>query len=247
MANQTAMAPRIGITASSGDGADGSYNQRVAVNTSYVQWIERHGGLPLVLPNVSPDLADALLDSLDGLLLSGGADVHPLLYDTEPHAKLGTIDVPRDRFELPLARRALARELPILGICRGIQVLNVAAGGTLRQDLPSDPAATVQHAMRATGGPTAHHRLSLVPGTRLGALLGTDPVAVNSYHHQAVDRVAAGFRVAARAADQVIEAIEGCGERFLVGVQFHPEVMPPGTAVSEALFEAFLTACGRPV
>ncbi|MCC7492516.1 MAG: gamma-glutamyl-gamma-aminobutyrate hydrolase family protein [Fimbriimonadaceae bacterium] len=237
------MRPRIGITSSTGDGPGGSYNQRNCVNTSYIAWVERHGGLPLLLPNTVPDRAAECLQTLDGLLLSGGEDLHPRTYGREPLRGMGTVDVPRDAFEQPLIAAALASELPILGICRGIQALNVVAGGTLRQDLATDAGSTLQHRMSTTGGPLEQHRLQVVPGTRLHALLGDEPAWVNSYHHQAVDDLAPGFAVCGTASDGVVEAIERPGERFVLAVQFHPEVLPAGNRVSEALFAAFLSAC----
>ena len=239
------MRPRIGLTCSTADGGDGSFAVRCLTNYSYINWLEHAGGLPLLLPNLSPELAGELLDGLDALLLTGGADVAPRLYGAEPEKQMGTVDVPRDRCELPLAREALRRDLPILGICRGIQTLNVAAGGTLRQDLGSDPAAWVQHGMRVVAGPTWQHTIAIEADTRLHRMVGEAEVHVNSYHHQAVGELAPGLRVAARAKDGTIEAVEAPGERFVLGVQWHPEVMSLGEPVSEAIFAAFVAAAQR--
>lgn len=195
-----------------------------------------------MLPNVDPDAAAAMLDACDGLLLTGGDDVAPLLYGEEPQPGLGDIDAPRDTFELPLCRLALERGLPILGICRGIQLLNVAAGGTLRQDLVSDQSATVQHRMKTAGGPAVHHTLGIVPGSRLHRLIGSERLAVNSYHHQAVGRIAEGFQVTATTADGVIEAIEPIDGRNIIGVQWHPEVMGFEVDASRVLFTWLIEA-----
>jgi putative glutamine amidotransferase len=238
------MAPIIGLTASTNQGTSDTFWAASTVNRSYTEWIERAGGLPLLLPNPDPRHIDQILAAVDGLLFTGGADIAPLLYGAEPAKDLGTTDIPRDRFELPLGRAALAAELPILGICRGIQLLNVAAGGSLRQDLKGDPAAVVQHQMSVVGGRGVHHHVTVEPGTRLAGLVGSGRLAVNSYHHQAVDRLGPGLRVTARADDGTIEAIEGAGQRFLMAVQWHPEVMDPEHAPSAALFAAFVTACG---
>lgn len=238
------MRPAIGLTCHT-SASQGSYHTQYGANGSYVGWVERAGGLPLLLPNVDPGLVDAYLDRIDGLLLTGGGDIHPHHYRAEPHKQLGSIDVPRDRFELPLARAALARELPIFGICRGIQTLNVAAGGTLRQDLVSDPIATVQHRIANVGGPLGHHTILIEEDSVLAQLVGATRAVVNSYHHQAVDEVAEGFRATAFATDGTIEAIERDGERFLLGVQWHPEVMEPDDPLTAALFEAFVAACRR--
>jgi putative glutamine amidotransferase len=239
--------PRIGLTCTTDDGATGPVPQRCVIKTTYVHWVERLGGLPLLLPNVSPDLADAMLEGLDGLLLTGGRDIHPLSYGAEPEKLLGIVDVMRDRFELPLVRAALARRLPLLAICRGLQALNVASGGTLRQDLTHDPRATVQHRMEITGAPSVQHTVEVEPGTRLHRLLGAERVAVNSYHHQAADRLGRDLRVSARAADGTVEGLEGTGSGFVVAVQWHPEAMPADHDVTRRLFEGFLEACRRPV
>lgn len=236
------MTPLIGITCSTTE-VEAMVRYRHGVNGSYIDQVARAGGTPVLLPNVDPSHVERLLDVLDGLLAAGGDDIQPLLFGAEPDPHLGEIDVPRDRFELPLLRAALAREIPILGICRGIQALNVARGGDLRQDLVHDPTSTVQHRMKARGGPTVHHTVRLRPGSRLHALLGHEQVAVNSYHHQAVGRLGDGLTVCATAADGVIEAVEGTDPaRFLLGVQWHPEVMALGDPLSTPIFDAFLTA-----
>lgn len=212
-------------------------------NRSYIEWVERAGGAPVLLPNVGPELVDALLEPVHGLLLTGGEDLAPLLYGADPHPRVGRYDVPRDRFELPLARRALALGLPIFGICRGLQTLNVALGGTLVQDLGSCESATVGHRMGAVGGHATHHRVTVSPGSRLAAILGEESLAVNSYHHQAVETLGQGLAIVARAADGTVEALAGEGDAFLLAVQWHPEVMEAAHAPSAKLFGAFLEAC----
>jgi putative glutamine amidotransferase len=239
------MTPLIALTCSSHTGPTGEYWQSSATNRSYTEWVERAGGAPILLPNPGPELAPRLLDAVDGLLLTGGEDIHPLHYGAQPAKHLGTVDVPRDAFELPLARLALARGLPVFGICRGIQTLNVAAGGTLRQDLGGDAAATVQHRMSAVGGRCVHHGVRVPSGSRLAAILGVEELAVNSYHHQAVDRVGAGLAVTATACDGTIEGLEGTGEAFVIAVQWHPEVMAADHEPSARLFAAFMAACLR--
>lgn len=236
------MRPRIGLSSSSIDAGAATSARRCGVNCTYLDWVTREGGAPLMLPNVDPDAATAMLDACDALLLTGGDDVAPLLYGREPERQMGQVDAPRDEFELPLARLALERGMPILGICRGIQLLNVAAGGTLRQDLASDPAATVQHRMKTAGGPAVHHSIDIVPGSRLHTLVGHERMAVNSYHHQAVDDVADGFQATATSADGVIEALEPIDDRNILAVQWHPEVMPCERAESRALFAWLIEA-----
>lgn len=204
------MKPIIGITPCS----------RVA---DYVESVKRAGGEPLVL-DASVDPAGAL-DRVDALLLTGGLDVDPGLYGETPHATTEA-DAARDRFEIPLSRDAVARDLPVFAICRGAQVLNVAAGGTLIQDIPSTVTTDLTHSIDIPKDHAAHE-VRVTPGTRLAASLGTaiphETFAVNSRHHQSVGRVAPSFVVSAASADGVIEAIERPASAFCVGVQWHPE------------------------
>lgn len=239
-----AKIPRIGLTTSTDDGGAGGPDRVcILTKTAYPNWVERAGGLPLLLPNLSPELAGPALDGLDGLLLTGGKDVHPLVYGAEPERYLGTTDPQRDRFEMPLIREALARGLPLLAICRGLQALNAATGGTLRQDLASDADATVQHRMDVVGENVPHHSIEIERDSLLHLLLGATRVAVNSYHHQAADQLGEGLRVSARALDGTIEALEGASGRFVLAVQWHPEVMPADNEVTRAIFEGFVAAC----
>ncbi|HAZ62348.1 MAG TPA: hypothetical protein DCZ72_01880 [Armatimonadetes bacterium] len=214
------------------------------VPRTYTDWVARAGGVALGLPNGRPDLAEAALALCDGLLLSGGNDVHPLHYGAEPAVGLGEIDAPRDAYELPLTRAALARGLPLLGICRGVQTLNVAAGGTLEQDLRSLPNR-LQHQMNVVGERIVHHTVDLVPGSQLARILGATQVATNSYHHQAVAEPGAGLVVCARATDGTVEAVEAADGRFVIGVQWHPEMMAADHEPTAKLFAAFLAACAR--
>jgi putative glutamine amidotransferase len=235
---------RIGLTTSTDDaGVGGPDRVRILTKTAYPNWVERVGGLPLLLPNLKPELVGPALDGLDGVLLTGGKDVHPLVYGAEPEKHLGTTDPQRDRFEMPLIRETLARGLPLLAICRGLQALNAAVGGTLRQDLVHDRDAAVQHRMDVVGENAVHHTIEIEPGSLLHRLLGAPRVAVNSWHHQAADRLGDGLRVSARARDGTIEALEGLGEQFVLAVQWHPEVMPASDAVTRAIFEGFIAAC----
>jgi putative glutamine amidotransferase len=189
----------------------------------YVESVKRAGGEPLVL-DPSDDPA-RVLDRVDAVLLTGGLDVDPALYGEAPHPTTET-DAGRDRFEIPLSRAAVARDVPLFAICRGVQVLNVAAGGTLIQDIPSAVATGLSHAIDVPKDHIAHP-VRVTPGTRLAASLGAstplDTCAVNSRHHQAVGRVAPSFVVSAVSEDGVVEAIERPSSAFCVGVQWHPE------------------------
>lgn len=204
------MAPVIGITPCS----------RV---DDYVESVRRAGGEPLVLSN--GDDPHDVLSRVQGVLLTGGADVDPALYGQAAH---DTTDVQpeRDAFEIPLTREAIARDVPLFAICRGVQVLNVAAGGTLVQDIPSMTHTAVNHAIEVPKHAPAHE-VRVSPGSSLARALGASaPVescTVNSRHHQAIAGVAPSFVVSAVAPDGLIEAIERPGSAFCVGVQWHPE------------------------
>jgi putative glutamine amidotransferase len=211
--------------------------------TDYCLALQQAGATPVV---VTPerDPVDMALSSCHGLLLTGGADVDPAYYGAEPHPAV-TIVPGRDDYELALARGAMARDLPTLAICRGIQLLNVAAGGTLVQDLPSQRPSSVRHSIKEPQTAIAH-AIRVVPETRLGAILRPDgnwaAIEVNSRHHQAVDRLAPGFLVSAVAPDGVVEGIERPESTFCVGVQWHPENYW-ATGDFAALFHAFVEAC----
>jgi putative glutamine amidotransferase len=194
------------------------------------------GGVPLTLPRVEGRHLDEALDAVDGLLLGGGRDIEPHRYGQEPHEKLASTDPRRDAFELELVERALDRGLPILGMCRGIQMLNVALGGTLVQDVslvdewaghPSDPGWTrwkevERSSLLGEDEVPEHprHPISVEPGSRLHEALGVEEIEVDSFHHQALDRVASGLRVVARAPDGVVEAVEMEGDAYVLAVQW---------------------------
>ena len=230
--------PSVGITI----GYDDRRANLHLLRQDYVRSVEKAGGLPFVLCPGRPQDASDLLDRLDALVLSGGSDVDPALYGRPPHPKLGLVVRERDDFELALCREALRRDLPLLAICRGQQVLNVATGGTLVQDLPSEIGSMEEHDARRERWQVAHE-VRIAPGTLLRQILGRDKVSVNSFHHQAVDDLGKGLLVSARSVeDQVIEGIEMPDRHFAVGVQWHPEAFwdrPQGFA---PLFEALVTA-----
>ncbi|WP_270767672.1 gamma-glutamyl-gamma-aminobutyrate hydrolase family protein [Lacticaseibacillus rhamnosus] len=191
--------------------------------------IVKVGGAPLILPYPEDDAAAASLaaqyvDVFDGLVLPGGPDVDPTFYHEEPIQAMGRATYQKDRFEIALIKATLKADKPIFAICRGIQILNVALGGNLYQDLPSqNPQATIRHAQAAPGQWPTHH-VAITPGSHLAALLGTSSY-VNSRHHQAVKDVAASLKVTAKAPDGVVEAVESKKSNLILGVQWHPENM----------------------
>lgn len=215
---------------------------RFALSEFYVRCVLDAGGLPLLLPNIGPELAASYLSRIDALLLSGGLDVDPEYYDEEPKPLLGNIDQVRDRYELALARGAHAAGMPLLAICRGVQILNVAFGGNLIQDIPSEVKDPVKHEQNALRQDALSHHVSLVPGTRIhGMAGGMDQIRVNSFHHQSVKDPAEGFEVTARTRDGVVEALEDPQHPFCLGVQWHPERLPEND-FTRSIFQHFVEA-----
>lgn len=212
----------------------------------YAAAIANAGGVPLVLPCLDHNwLPGALPACVQGLLLTGGSDVGPAHYGAEPHPSTVADDPARDRVELDAIRAFVEADVPVLGICRGIQTLNVALGGTLVQDIATCVPGALPH-RQAAARATPTHTIEIASGSRLARMTGAYELAVNSFHHQAVERVADGLVVTARASDGVIEAAEMPGKRFVVTVQYHPEEMEPAAEHARALFAAFVeAAAGR--
>ncbi|MGE5515555.1 MAG: gamma-glutamyl-gamma-aminobutyrate hydrolase family protein [Bacteroidota bacterium] len=232
--------PAIGITLDSEEPGGYSPFPWYALRRNYCDAVAAAGGLPLPLPH-EPELAEAYLDRIAGLVVTGGAfDVDPALFGaSERHATV-TLKTRRTAFELAMMRGALARDLPILGICGGEQLLNVALGGTLVQHIPDAVAECLAHEQPNRRDQPGHD-VDVVAGTRLAAIAGSLRLAVNSSHHQAVDMVAPGCVVNAVAPDGVIEGIEDPRRPFCIGVQWHPEFIL--SAADAALFTAFIEAC----
>jgi len=217
---------------------------KFGLNHAYAKAIELAGGTSLLMPSLgATESLRRLFDILDGVLLPGGADFQPATYGAEPHPSTDEGDALHDEAELALARWALDEGKPVLGICRGQQCLNVAEGGTLIQDVPTQVPEALVH--RVQPRDAMAHEISIDPDSRLADLIGTTSVGVNSMHHQAVAEIAPGWLVVARAPDGVIEGIERPDHRFAVAVQFHPEELVPGHAASERLFQRFVAEAGR--
>jgi putative glutamine amidotransferase len=217
---------------------------RSSVNQQYVDAVIAAGGAPLLIPiGLDREALDRIYGLVDAVLLPGGDDVSPRLYGQTPHPALGAVSEVRDSLEIDVTTRALNDGLPVLGICRGVQVLAVAAGGSLWQDVPSQYEAALSHDIREHGRDHLCHEIDIATGSRLQMAIGTTRATVNSFHHQAVREVPEGFCVTARAGDGIIEAIEAESHRFVVGVQCHPEGMWRTTAPEFAgLFTAFVDA-----
>ena len=209
---------------------------------NYASALVRVGLLPALAPTLPAELAAELSDGVDGVVFSGGADVDPVRFGQQPSPNLGVVDAQRDAFEIALFQSARKRGLPILGICRGIQLIAVAAGGTLHQHLPDVPG-THQHEQRDPGGDPIHV-VRLTARSVLMDVFGSDSVMVNSYHHQAVDAVPDGLRVTARTDDGVIEALEADAGSFVLAVEWHPEMAFERHPAQLAPFVAFARALG---
>jgi putative glutamine amidotransferase len=216
----------------------------MALGMKYMIAVERAGGIPVVLPPLDLDDVDPLLDRFDGLCLSGGPDMDPGTYGGRYHPKLGPTEPELDRFELAMTREACARDMPILAICRGQQLLNVARGGTLYQDLPDQRPSDLAHRLPGKGQHGAHE-VDVEEGSLLGrALGGLTSARVNSYHHQAVQELGKGVKPVAWAPDGVVEGIELPDHDFAVGVQWHAEAIVEQPE-QLALFREFVAAAGR--
>jgi putative glutamine amidotransferase len=225
------MRPLVGITTYITPARFGGWEEESAlVPADYTRAVERAGGRPLLVPP-SEDGVEETLDVLDAVIFSGGSDVDPAAYGQDPHPETTGVEEERDRAELGLLQAALARDMPVLAVCRGSQVLNVALGGDLVQHLPD---VVGDHKHKHTPGAYADHDVELIEGTRLASLLGGH-APIKSHHHQGFGRLGDGLREAARAEDGTVEALEDPSRRFTLGVLWHPEA-----GEDMRLFEAFV-------
>jgi putative glutamine amidotransferase len=236
--------PLIGITGDKGRAFEPPHRPTFALGRPYVGAIQAAGGLPVIIPpTLSKDELHKLFERLDGLLLSGGGDIDPAIWGGPLHPATKEISADRDRAELALARWALAEDKPMLAICRGIQVMNVAAGGTLVQDIPSQiPNALPHRYSDDRPRDFVAHTVRVEAGTRLASMLGAMEVATNSWHHQSCLEPGQGIVYTAWSPDGVVEAAEVPGHRFAVAVQWHPEEMFHNRADMLALFRALVEA-----
>lgn len=218
--------------------------RRYTLGKNYVHSLIAVGGVPLLAPTALDEATlYALFTEADAVMLTGGDDVDPALFGEEKHEKTGGIDAERDRAETALMRWCVAENKPVLGICRGIQVMNVALGGSLIQDIPSQAPSELTHAGHWTGAARDQvlHTVTCEAGTRAAALFGRQ-VGVNSFHHQSIRRLGDGFVVTGRATDGIVEAVEIPSQRFCLGVQWHPEEMAAGRDDMRSLFRALVNA-----
>ena len=219
--------PIIGVVGSLSDESRANImesTERVFISEKFINCVEKAGGIPLILPHVN-DMEDvkAQIDACDGIILCGGMDIHPLYYGEEPHHNLGFVNSKEDEYQIKIARITLNLHKPILGICRGHQLLNVVCGGTLYQDLSEILSSTIKHD-QIPKRYEPYHSINIANGTKLEKILGNNTM-VNSIHHQCIKELGTGLKATAYAKDGVIEAIEMPGRDFIMGVQWHPEEM----------------------
>jgi len=238
------LAPLIGITTSLT--VDKS-PERAYVNIAYLRAVQDAGGIPVLLPpHLTAEVQAALWQRLDGLVLTGGGDIEPARFGEARHPKTDEVAPARDELEIGLTHRALSDNVPLFAICRGIQVLNVALGGTLVQDIASERPGPIAHAQTEPRHQATHAVKVMGEGTRLGRVLGALEVEVNSMHHQAIKRLGEGLREVAWAPDGIIEGIEMPGDdRFVLGVQWHPEELVGQDQAARNLFTAIVDAARR--
>ena len=241
-ARKPAPACTVAVTASIRLDGDTS---RVRLTAAYVTALESAGLIPLIVPPLSSaSAAAAIMDSVSGLVLTGGEDVDPARYGEKRHEKLRTVNAARDATEAALIQEAKARGKPVLAICRGIQILNVALGGTLVQDIQSQCDTKIEHDDDAPRN-SRSHEVSIEPGSLIARAVGTEHLTVNSFHHQSVKRVADGMRVTARSPDGIIEGLESTDDWWVMGVQWHPEEMTDSPEPwDRGLFKAFAKKLG---
>ena len=232
------MKPLIGLTPSISDN-----KKLLNMNRDYMDAVQRSGALPVVLPATDDEsVLSAIYDRLDGIVFTGGADLVPALYRQETLPVCGSTEPIRDALEMYLMKRCLEDGKPLLAICRGFEVLNVALGGTLYQDIETQRPDSLFHPCYDTPADQVH-AASLVPDTRLMSIMGMKEVRVNSRHHQGICEVGKGLTVSAYASDGLIEGLELPDHPFAVGIQWHPETLSTFAPEEQAIFNAFRQAC----
>lgn len=231
------MKPIIGLTMY-------DFDKKLDINNAYLTSIELAGGIPICIPNATEENVEAVLNVVDGLVLIGGADIDPLLFNEEPHRHIGSVVRKRDDSDLLLMKAAFKRQMPVLGICRGQQIMNVAFGGTIIQDIPSQVENTILHKQPSKRGELAHTVAVKTP--KFKEIFTEETFRVNTFHHQSVGKLGEGLLVSAVAKDGIIEGIEHESHPYCVAVQWHPEELAPnGDVYAQRLFKSFIEACHK--
>lgn len=239
------QSPIIGIT---GDVTFAKFfsiflNKRAGINEAYVKAVSRTSGIPIILPVSHEKNAKKLISTVNGLILSGGNDVSPEIYGEEPLSKLSELNPLRDEFEIALLKEAIKQNKPVLGICRGFQLLNTAFGGTLYQDVSYNESCNLQH-MQQTEPIFPIHSVDIKEGSIIYSILGGS-VRVNSLHHQMIKNVSPDFHEVAWSKDGVIEAIEKNDGSFVIGIQWHPEIMSETSDLMQGIFNRFVNEAAK--
>lgn len=241
--SKTMSGPIIGISTIDDHDAAGMHAPRFSLNQSYAKAVEAAGGIPILIPQIEEaESLRRIYEMLDGILLPGGLDIHPKYYGQEPHPALDPTDLGLDFVETTIIPWALEDDMPVMGICRGEQVLNVVMGGTLIQDIYTQYSTTIDHreSFKRRIRDFLAHDIAIDPDSRLRTLVGEDRIWVNTSHHQAVDRVAPGLRATAWSPDGIVEGVEAPERRFLMAVQCHPEEMWRKHPWARTLFKTFV-------
>ncbi|MGB4437844.1 MAG: gamma-glutamyl-gamma-aminobutyrate hydrolase family protein [Sedimentibacter sp.] len=234
------MRPIIGITIDKNMN-DGFYYQKV--NECNLNAVSQNGGLPIMLPITNnEEIIDVYLSMIDGIYFTGGSDINPLLFGEDPIKTLGSVDYDRDEFEIKLYKKAAMMNMPMLGICRGQQVMNVAAGGSLYQDIYSQRIDTNGHSPKFSVGGYEYHTVEIMNDTKIGDIFKAEKINTNSFHHQAVKEVAEDYIATAFTQDGIIEGIESTKLSFAVGLQWHPEIMYERYPIFSNVFKALTDA-----
>ena len=238
--------PLIGITSDYHKGGDILKCPAYFIGENYVSAVEKAGGIPIVLPYSSDiKLVERLAERIDGLLITGGNfDINPVFYGEDPTDEIGELNNKRTAFEMEIARIALGRDMPVLGICGGEQLLNVAGGGSLYQDIETQVKGASNHQQKMPKTET-HHSVIIEPGTKLHSTLECETIDVNSTHHQSIKEAGKGFIINAKSPDGIVEGIESDKHRFVLGVQWHPEFLCQKQKGFKRLFEAFVGSCKK--
>ena len=232
------LKPIIGITT-----FEDKKNGYHKVSSNYINAIFAAGGIPINIPIVhdEKDYA-AYINIIDGIIFTGGLDVSPLLYDENPLKEINLISSIRDKYELGLLKSAYEKKLPILGICRGCQLMNVALGGSLYQDINTQVPNSLGHSPNAISSDEFYHSINIKEESKLYNIFGTDSIFVNSFHHQAIKKLGDNLKISAVSEDGIIEAVEATDDRFMIGVQFHPEGLVKRHLEFLKLFNEFIVA-----
>lgn len=215
------------------------------VNFDYSKAVERAGGIPLLIPLTDDNnLLEETVSALDGIIITGGQDVNPMEFNEEPHEKLGQTLYERDKTDIAVIKKALELKVPLLGICRGHQIINLILGGSLYQDLSQIKEGTIQH-LQGGFPNTLSHTIEIKEGSLLKEIFKENN-KVNSYHHQVIDKLGEGLEVTARSKDNIIEAIEKINDKeFILGVQFHPEMLANRYSYHQEIFNRFVDECDK--